>query len=323
MFVPDIKKQRVAGTFTLINNAAYMVEIGWQACGGNNFIDVRDHGLLYCAKTVVGSQTNSYNNSLLVHSYGIYTNCGDFVIGNLAGASSNHVDVTDNGWLYVKDNFSVSATASTGNVFTVSSARAYVGKTLTIAGNDASFGNEIRVLDGGMLEVGGRMNMGWTTHSDDNRVILSNGTLRVERLFAGLNDTEAEYAYDNRFVFCGEDDTIVVTGNDISLKSGATLEVDFPEEGRDPTVTCLEGLSANLNLDGTMRIIVNAERHVRKLEQRTVYPLVRVNGQVAATALDHVSVDDPDHVTVELTADRKGIDIVVKPGRKGLAVIVR
>ena len=27
MFVPDIKKQRVAGTFTLINNAAYMVEM--------------------------------------------------------------------------------------------------------------------------------------------------------------------------------------------------------------------------------------------------------------------------------------------------------
>lgn len=48
MFVPDIKKQRVAGTFTLINNAAYMVErgLGYVLCI-DNLINTKGRNLKF------------------------------------------------------------------------------------------------------------------------------------------------------------------------------------------------------------------------------------------------------------------------------------
>ncbi|MBR2713905.1 MAG: hypothetical protein IKB76_03905, partial [Kiritimatiellae bacterium] len=78
-----------------------------------------------------------------------------------------------------------------------------------------------------------------------------------------------------------------------------------------------------LNLDGTMRIIVNAEKHAKKLAQTTTYPLVRVKNQIAASVLDHVTVDLPGHVTVALTDDKKGVDVPIKPYRIGFSVRVR
>lgn len=310
----------VRGEGSRINVTANNVTIGHQGTGGNNWVEVSDKAEFVCVKTLVGNHINCPNNFLRIKDGGSYTNNGDMVIGNVAGCNGNRIEVLSGGDLYVKDNFYISSNGSRENELIVSNASAIVGKQMFLSVNNDSAQNIIRIIDGS-LTTGTGFRFCWGTESDGNRVILRNGRVSTLGILVGKNDPSV--VKDNRIVFEGTNDTWVVSGNDISLKSGATLEVDFPEEGRDPTVTCLEGLSANLNLDGTMRIIVNAQRHVRKLEQRTTYPLVRVNGQVAATALDHVSVDDPDHVTVELTADRKGIDIVVKPGRKGLTVVIR
>ena len=307
------------GSEVAVSNLSYAVEIGWQACGGNNMVEVTDKGLLYCGKTIVGAMTNSFNNLLYVHGGGTYTNCGDFVMGNIAGASSNRVLIAEDSWLYVKDNFQISANACTGNIFTVSNARVYSGRQITLGGKDASMDNELRILEGGSFESANKLNLSWEKMGEGNRVVLSNGTLKVTKITAGMNDPS--YVRDNRFVFCGTNDAITATGDDISLKSGTVLEVIFPPEGRDVSAVCLTG-AGSLNLDGTMRIFVDATKLVRRLEKRTTYPLVRVANTIASTALDNLTLSPHGQVSVAFTSDGKGIDVTVKPDH-GFVIIVR
>jgi len=307
------------GSEAAVSNAAYAVEVGWQACGGNNMLEVTDKGLLYCGKTIVGGVTNCYNNLLYVHDGGTYTNCGDFVMGNVAGASSNRVLVADGGWFYVKDNFQISANACTGNVFTVSNARVYSGKQITLCGNNASIDNELRIVNGGGFESANKLNFAWMKDAEGNRLVLSNGSFKVTSITAGKNDPS--YVLDNRIMFCGTNDMITVTGNDFSLKSGTILEIDFPPEGRNVSAVCLTG-AGSLNLDGTMRIYVDATKLVRRLGAKTTYPLVRVANVIADTALDHLTLSPAEKVSVAFTSDGKGIDVTVKPDH-GLFVVVR
>ena len=310
----------VRGEGSRINVTANNVTIGHQGIGGNNWVEVCDKAEFVCVKTLVGNHINCPNNFLRIKDGGSYTNNGDMVIGNVAGCNGNRIEVLGGGDLYVKDNFYISSNGSRENELIVSNASAIVGKQMFLSVNNGSAQNIIRIIDGSFT-TGTGFRLGWGTESEGNRVILRNGRVSTPGILVGKNDPSV--VKDNRIVFEGTNDTWVVSGNDISLKSGAALEVDFPEEGRDPAVTCLEGRSANFNLDGTMRIVINAEKLVRKIDRLTVYPLVRVGGNVPATALDHVSVDDPDHVSVEITADGKGINIIVKPGRKGMQVVIR
>lgn len=299
------------------------VTIGHQGIGGNNWMEIRDQAQFECAKTVIGNYLKCPNNFLRVTDGGVYTNNGDFVISAVAGSDGNRLEVLNGGNLYVKDNFYLAGYAGNGssdNNMVVSNASVTIGKQILLAGNDASKRNSIRIIDAS-LTLGGAFRFGWSSASEDNRVILCNGQVGTTGILVGKNDPAV--TKDNRIVFTGTNDQWIVSGNDISLKSGAALEVDFPEEGRDPALTCLEGLAANLNLDGTMRIIVNAEKHAKKLAQTTTYPLVRVKNQIAASVLDHVTVDLPGHVTVALTDDKKGVDVTIKPYRIGFSVRVR
>lgn len=296
------------------------VTIGHQGIGGNNWMEIRDQAQFECAKTVIGNYLKCPNNLLRVTDGGAYTNNGDFVISAVAGSDGNRLEVLNGGNLYVKDNFYLAGDESSDNNMVVSNASVTVGKQILMAGNDASKRNSIRIIDGS-LTLGGAFRFGWSYASEDNRVILCNGQVDTTGILVGKNDPKV--TKDNRIVFTGTNDQWTVSGNDISLKSGAALEVDFPEEGRDPALTYLEGLAANLNLDGTMRIIVNAEKHAKVLDKTTTYPLVRVKNQIAASVLDHVTVDLPGYVTVALTDDKKGVDVTIKPYRIAFSVIVR
>ena len=311
---------RVTGEGSKIYVPGGNVTIGHQGIGGNNWVEVADKGLFTCGKTMIGNHAECPNNLLRITDGGAYTNNGDFAISSVANSNGNRIEVLDGGDLYVRDNFYIASNGSIGNALVISNASVTVGKQVLLAGNGASSENEIRVIDGTLTASTG-FRFCWGTEAEGNRVVISNGCISTAGILLGKNDPAV--VKDNRIVFCGDKSRWTVSGTDISLKSGATLEVDFPVKGRDPSVVCLQGLDANLNLDGTMRIVVNAEKYARQLSQTTTYPLVRVKSQIAATALDHVTVDLPDYVIVSLTSDKKGIDITVKPARKGLIICVR